>query len=457
MNATEPIPGIASRARRHRRVESRGPGRRVARGPQVVFGVDDSACPEAEIERAGALQAAQQQARSDEQHQRAGDLEDDERVAHTRAAQSAARDGAVHVQRPHDVGRGGLERGEQTEHQSPERRQSERVSEHADVRLEVERDRPRKRREPHAESRLQYFCEHPIVPPGRIAANLNVDGINIWGRTSDVAWSASASRRSTTSSAPSPRRRGARSPPTIAPTRARFYRSDQFNFAKLGVPAIYLKSGILHPGHDAAWGRALKEKYDNERYHQPNDQIDETWNLDGAVDDVQLMTVTLLRVADAPKLPEWRKGDEFEAARKKAAEPPSTEPWSSSSISTSTIWRAAAFYTTAFDLSVARQLGADGVELVGGSRIPTPASPGTMTTDATGRRVHLDFLLDDVESAVARAVAAGAALERPTTTLRLARTIAGLADPWGHGLCLLRASTRGYDRSRRSALSERHR
>ena len=102
------------------------------------------------------------------------------------------------------------------------------------------------------------------------------------------------------------------------PDKGGFYRSDQFNFAKLGVPALYLTAGVRYPGHDAQWGRDLHEKYERERYHQPSDQIDETWNLDGAVDDVQLMVVALLRIADAPKMPEWHRGDEFEAARKKA-------------------------------------------------------------------------------------------------------------------------------------------
>ena len=102
------------------------------------------------------------------------------------------------------------------------------------------------------------------------------------------------------------------------PEKGTFYRSDQFNFAKIGVPAMYLKAGVRHPGHDAAWGRDLHEQFTKKRYHQPSDQIDETWNLEGAVDDVRLMVVSLLRVADAPKMPEWKKGDEFEAARKKA-------------------------------------------------------------------------------------------------------------------------------------------
>jgi len=164
----------------------------------------------------------------------------------------------------------------------------------------------------------QYFCEHPTTAPGRIAANLNIDGINIWGRTRDLAFVGLGKSTLDDVVGGVARAAGRTLTGDDRPDKGAFYRSDQFNFAKIGVPAIYLKAGILHPGHDAGWGRELKQKYDNERYHQPSDQIDATWNLDGAVDDVQLMTVALLRVADAPKMPEWHKGDEFEAARARA-------------------------------------------------------------------------------------------------------------------------------------------
>ncbi len=164
----------------------------------------------------------------------------------------------------------------------------------------------------------QYFCEHPIVPPGRIAANVNIDTLNIWGRTTDISYvglgkstldeivvaAAGAQGRTVTGDA--------------QPDKGAFYRSDQFNFAKIGVPALYLGAGTLHPGHDAAWGRELHDKFTRERYHRPSDQIDATWNLEGAVEDVQLITVTTLRIADAPRMPEWREGDEFEAARRRA-------------------------------------------------------------------------------------------------------------------------------------------
>ncbi len=164
----------------------------------------------------------------------------------------------------------------------------------------------------------QYFCEHPTVPPGRIAANLNIDGIDIWGKSSDIGYIGLGKSTLDDVVVAVARAQGRQVTADERPDKGGFYRSDQFNFAKLGVPAIYLTAGVRYPGHDAQWGRDLHDKYERERYHQPSDQIDETWNLDGAVDDVQLMVVALLRIADAPKMPEWHRGDEFEAARKKA-------------------------------------------------------------------------------------------------------------------------------------------
>ena len=164
----------------------------------------------------------------------------------------------------------------------------------------------------------QYLCEHLPIRAGRIAADVNIDGINIWGKTSDIAYIGLGKSTLDDVVAKVARAQGRELTGDDRPDKGGFYRSDQFNFAKIGVPALYLKSGVRHPGHDAQWGRDLIETYTNERYHQPSDQIDATWNLDGAVEDVQLMTVATLRIADAPTMPEWRHGDEFEAARKQS-------------------------------------------------------------------------------------------------------------------------------------------
>ena len=102
------------------------------------------------------------------------------------------------------------------------------------------------------------------------------------------------------------------------PDRGHFYRSDQFNFAKIGVPALYLDTGTDFVGKPAGWGKEQHEKYEAKNYHQPSDEIQPDWNFDGMIEDAQLGFWVGLNVANADALPTWVPGDEFEAARKKA-------------------------------------------------------------------------------------------------------------------------------------------
>jgi predicted enzyme related to lactoylglutathione lyase len=117
--------------------------------------------------------------------------------------------------------------------------------------------------------------------------------------------------------------------------------------------------------------------------------------------------------------------------------------------------RAFAFYTAAFGLRVGRRFGRSAIELLGtGSPIyllkkaaGTPAGPATHERRRYGRHwtpVHLDFVVGDVDAAVERTVAAGATLEAPTAAHAWGR-IAQLADPFGHGLCLIEFTGKGYD------------
>jgi Zn-dependent M28 family amino/carboxypeptidase len=99
-----------------------------------------------------------------------------------------------------------------------------------------------------------------------------------------------------------------------------FYRSDQFNFAKLGVPAAYFSSGNDFIGKPDGWGKKVREEWEEKHYHQPSDELTDSWDFAGAVDDVRLYLGLALEVANAPKMPAWNKGDEFEAPRRKALE-----------------------------------------------------------------------------------------------------------------------------------------
>jgi Zn-dependent M28 family amino/carboxypeptidase len=163
-----------------------------------------------------------------------------------------------------------------------------------------------------------YFAGHPTVPLGRMAANLNVDGINIWGKTTDVTLIGLGKSTLDEVMRRAAGEQGRELVSDPLPEKGGFYRSDQFSFARAGVPAVGLRTGTHFVGHEPKWGLDRIEEYTHTRYHQPSDQIDGTWRLDGAVDDARLLVVTALRVADAPELPAWRKGDEFEAARLRA-------------------------------------------------------------------------------------------------------------------------------------------
>ncbi len=158
------------------------------------------------------------------------------------------------------------------------------------------------------------------MPAGRLAANINIDGINIWGPTRDVTLSGmgKSSIDGFVKKAAAEQKRRVEGDPFL--DKGFFYRSDQFNFARIGVPALYLGSGTDFIGRPPGWGRERKEEYEHLNYHQPSDQIDESWNLAGAVDDLRLLVTVAMRIADTRDLPAWKPGDEFEAARKKALE-----------------------------------------------------------------------------------------------------------------------------------------
>ena len=106
--------------------------------------------------------------------------------------------------------------------------------------------------------------------------------------------------------------------PDQLPDRGYFYRSDQFNLARIGVPAFYGDSPLEYIGRPAGWGKAQIEDFEARRYHQPSDQFDPSWNYEGMIEDVQLLFWAGLDIANADTMPSWRVGDEFEAARKAA-------------------------------------------------------------------------------------------------------------------------------------------
>jgi Zn-dependent M28 family amino/carboxypeptidase len=165
-----------------------------------------------------------------------------------------------------------------------------------------------------------WLAAHPPVPAGALAADLNIDGVNVWGRTRDVTvvglGKSSLDRLVMAAAA----WQGRKAMADQFPDRGHFYRSDQFSFARIGVPGVYLDSGIDFVGRPPGWGRERIEEWERTRYHQPSDEYRDDWDLSGAVEDLQLLFLVGLAVARERMLPRWTPGDEFEAARKAALE-----------------------------------------------------------------------------------------------------------------------------------------
>lgn len=166
----------------------------------------------------------------------------------------------------------------------------------------------------------KYYAEHPSVAPGKIAANINYDGGNIWGRAKDIVYIGKGKSTMDDYVNAIAQMQGRVVTADQYPDRGFFYRSDQFNFAKIGVPALYLDTGTEFVDQAGDWGKHQHAAYEEKHYHQPSDEIAADWNFDGMIEDAQLGFYVGNNIANAAAadLPKWNPGDEFEAARKAA-------------------------------------------------------------------------------------------------------------------------------------------
>ncbi|MBW2692236.1 MAG: M28 family peptidase [Deltaproteobacteria bacterium] len=166
----------------------------------------------------------------------------------------------------------------------------------------------------------KYYAAHPTYAPGKIAANINYDGGNIWGKVRDITFiglgksSLDAVVKDIAAS------QGRVVKPDQFPDRGYYYRSDQFSFANIGVPATFFDTGTDFIGRPAGWGKEQMEQYEEVRYHQPSDEFDDSWNFEGMIEDASIGFWTALSVANTDAMPSWNPGDEFEAVRKAALE-----------------------------------------------------------------------------------------------------------------------------------------
>jgi len=165
----------------------------------------------------------------------------------------------------------------------------------------------------------EHYAQNPVFPPAATAANINMDGLNTIGPTRDITLIGYGKSDLDELVEATAREHGMVTRPDNFPEQGYFYRSDQFNFAKVGIPAVYLDNGLDVIGQPEGWGKEKADEYVARDYHQPSDQIKPDWDWRGAKQQTELLFDIGWRVATRPAMPEWYPTAEFRAAREKSS------------------------------------------------------------------------------------------------------------------------------------------
>ena len=161
-----------------------------------------------------------------------------------------------------------------------------------------------------------WYAAHPLFPPAKTAAYVNLDGAGTDGEVDDFTLAgAERSPELERIANDVAKEMSIRLEPDAHPEAGRFYRSDHFNFARIGVPCINMGMGESLRGKPAATGATLQKEYRTKRYHRPADQLDDSWDFRGLAQYATVAREIGRRVAALPGLPGWKPGDEFKAAR----------------------------------------------------------------------------------------------------------------------------------------------
>jgi len=161
----------------------------------------------------------------------------------------------------------------------------------------------------------EYFAAHPVLPADAWAANINIDELNLFGRTRDIVL-LGADRSTLGDSASEIARRHDR---VVAgdpdPGRGYFFRSDHFPLAKIGVPAVSISEPTQSLGGDPEFAKKAFERFQDKDYHQPSDEFRADWDFSGAVDDMRLLAELGWRLSNASTMPAYHAEEQFARPR----------------------------------------------------------------------------------------------------------------------------------------------
>ena len=163
-----------------------------------------------------------------------------------------------------------------------------------------------------------YYAQNPIYPTSKTVANINIDGLNPFEKTKDIIIVGEGQSELEEYLKEAAEKAGRVIAFENHPEAGYYYRSDHFNFAKVGVPALYTSNGIDVIGKEAGYGEKREKEYTEKHYHRPSDEFDSaTWTFEGGLDDLKLFFQVGKRLAFEEKMVQWKNGSEFKAIREK--------------------------------------------------------------------------------------------------------------------------------------------
>jgi Zn-dependent M28 family amino/carboxypeptidase len=171
-----------------------------------------------------------------------------------------------------------------------------------------------------------HYAENPLYPLAKTLAVLNLDGLNVHGRTRDLIIVGLGLSTLDDVVGRAAAAQGRLVKPDPMPEKGSYFRSDHFPFARKGVPSIHAGGGMDYVGKPAGFGQRMREDYIANRYHKPSDRVLPEWDLSGAVEDLELYLRAGREIADGAVFPEWKPGAEWKARRDAMMKPAGSRP-----------------------------------------------------------------------------------------------------------------------------------
>jgi Zn-dependent M28 family amino/carboxypeptidase len=162
----------------------------------------------------------------------------------------------------------------------------------------------------------QYYAENPLFPLKKTAGVINMDALNIFGKTKDMTIIGFGNSELDDYAVAVLKKHGRYAIPDPTPEKGSYFRSDHFSFAKVGIPALYLSKGVDNIEHGKEWAMTQSEKWAMANYHKPSDNYEpDIWNFDGMIEDIRVYFEVGYELSITDKFPNWHTGVPFKAIR----------------------------------------------------------------------------------------------------------------------------------------------